>query len=511
MKRFRARTAVLVAGGCLIAALVATSAARSAQAVLGVTSSHITTPKDLSYLVYNANAPNLFNIAGTSNGTTGGHVDILCYYGGATSTVATGVALSANGSFSVNAPLKQASVISPCTLAAVPSSTTPKPPTGFTGPRVLAGQTQNFTVSGGPNNGKLYDFYAFFQQLNGSADYSSTSECGLSDGYLTNPSLARTTTTWYCNAVLQPAEASPGTRSELQIDGVDAWLTRAAEHINSSAPGLQTLTYTYHVDPKTGNALIHDNEAAVECSNHTYPPTNATCTSFHPAGVTDYRTMTQDASGNVTWITDVFKSTDGKSHKLDLLWNNAERFHPSTGDSTQLEYKFPGQGAYAMHTLGNTVSLPNAGGTMFVRKHGAADGDESTGQGAMVYDRAASAVRFTYVQSDWGTFTLHQTATIPAGGSTRFRFAYVQSYKAADVAALAQRATTVFNGCTVPNVVGKTLSAAKKAIAHAHCAVGKVSHKVSAAPKGRVISQKPKSGTHGDYGSKVSLVVSAGP
>lgn len=511
MNRARSRTAVLIAGGCLIAALVATSSARSAQAT--VTSSNITTPKDLSYLVYNKDTPNLFHIAGTSTGLAGGHVDILCYHGATFDQVVIGVAVNANGSFSVNAPVKQANVYSPCRLAAVPSETAPEPPTGFKGPRVLVGQTHRLTVTGGPNDGKLYDFYSFFQQLHGGADYASLAGCGLADGYLSDASFARTTTTWYCNAALFATEASPnpGTRSELRIDGVNTWPTRAAKDINSSAPGLQKLTYTYHVDPKTGNALIHDNEPFVECTNHTFPPTSGTCASFHLAGVTDHRTMTQDNKGNVIWITDVFKSTDGRSHKLDLLWNNAQRFYRATGDATQLEYKFPGKSGYSMHSLGNTVSLPNSTGTIFVRMHGAADGDEATGRGALVYDRPASAASFTYVLSDWEDFTLHQKATIPAHGSTRFRFAYVQGYRAADVAALAKQATTVFKGCTVPDVVGKSLRAAKKAITRAHCAVGKVSRASSTAvASGHVISSKPKAKTHVDYGSKVSLVVSSG-
>ena len=71
-------------------------------------------------------------------------------------------------------------------------------------------------------------------------------------------------------------------------------------------------------------------------------------------------------------------------------------------------------------------------------------------------------------------------------------------------------ATKVVQGCTVPNVVGKSLSAAKAAITHAHCAVGKISHKASGVPAGLVVSQKPAKGTNVDYGTKVNLVVSNG-
>ena len=77
---------------------------------------------------------------------------------------------------------------------------------------------------------------------------------------------------------------------------------------------------------------------------------------------------------------------------------------------------------------GDQVALPSAAGTIFVRMHGAADGDTGTGQGAIVYNRPASAANFTLVQSFQSEFTLHQTGNVPAGGSTSFRFAFVQDF-----------------------------------------------------------------------------------
>jgi hypothetical protein len=66
--------------------------------------------------------------------------------------------------------------------------------------------------------------------------------------------------------------------------------------------------------------------------------------------------------------------------------------------------------------------------------------------------------------------------------------------------------------CVVPNVAGKTLAAAKTALANAHCAVGTVTQAASTkVPKGDVISQSPAAGKQLAYGSKVSLVVSSGP
>jgi alpha-tubulin suppressor-like RCC1 family protein len=66
--------------------------------------------------------------------------------------------------------------------------------------------------------------------------------------------------------------------------------------------------------------------------------------------------------------------------------------------------------------------------------------------------------------------------------------------------------------CTVPKVKGKTLGAAKAAIAAGHCRTGSVRRAYSKTTKrGRVISEKPAPGATLPRGSKVNLVVSRGP
>jgi uncharacterized delta-60 repeat protein len=75
-----------------------------------------------------------------------------------------------------------------------------------------------------------------------------------------------------------------------------------------------------------------------------------------------------------------------------------------------------------------------------------------------------------------------------------------------------QTATATFNAlCVVPKLKGKTLRAAKLAIAKAHCSVGKVTRAFSAkVKKGRVLFQKPKPGSKLAAGSKVRLTLSKG-
>ena len=252
----------------------------------------------------------------------------------------------------------------------------------------------------------------------------------------------------------------------------------------------------------------------MKCASATYPPKAASCPTFVSTGVTATVTMTQDHSGRVAWVSDVFKSTDGKSHSLDLLWDNSQDFHcggSCSGDSTKDEYEFPGHKTYSTHVLGDTVSVASGPGTIFVKVKGAPDGDTADrprrdgvrphGQPGVLQVRRQRP-RVVHAPSDGNR---------SRGGSTRFRFAYVQGYKSAQVASLAQYAAAVFKGCTVPNVVGKSLKAAKKAIAHAGCAVGKITHVHSAkVPAGHVVSERPKAKTHADYGTAVNLVISKG-
>lgn len=507
MNRAKGRAASVAAGVCLLAAVIAIPSAEAT-----VTKSSVASPKDLSYLVYQYNNPNTISVSGTTSGHAGDHVDLVCYYGNTSRTMATGVAVNANGSFSAPAVSLANPPYTPCRLRAIPSGTTPVNVKPFAGPRLLVGFNRLYTVSGGPNNGTLDDYYAFFSQLTGGFDYFSLSSCGVCDGYLSTPDFSQTTVTWWSNAALQYYKTGPVIRSEVQIDGSNAYAPWSAQDVNPNGTGLPKLTYSYSVDKKNGNVVIHESNPLVKCASATYPPTTVSCATFESAGVTDTRTMMQDHSGRLVWVSDTFKSTDGKHHTLDLLWDNNQDFHAggaSSQNSANVEYEFPGQHSYSMHIVGDTVSLPSGPGTIFIRYHGAPDGDTTTGRGAIVYDRTADKAFFRDVEKSHEDFTLHQTATVPAHGSAKFRFAYVQSFTSAQVASLAQLAAATFKGCTVPKVKGKTLATAKKAIAHAGCAVGKISYAKSATvAKGHVISERPKAGKHVVYGAKVSLVVS---
>lgn len=570
---------------------VATPAAQAA-----ITGSHITTPSDPSFFVADDDAKSqTFAISGTTSGgnPASDRIDVRCYHGGTSVKVVGNVKLSSKGSFSIRAADLNSVDALTCRLRAVPAGTKPADVTPFVGVVIGVGSRDSAVVGGGTNNGKPYDYSFDAQQQTGAFDYVSLGSCGLLDGFLYSATFVNTAVTYACNGGLLGRESSSGaTRSEVQIGGENAYPPAAAFLINSNATGLPTLTNTYTVDTATGNVVIHETDPLVKCPTATYPPTTSSCSSFVSTGVTDNRTITQDHDGHVSWISDTLTSTDGASHPVDLLWNNSQRFWGPSGDSGQLEYEFPGQSSFAKHVKGDAISLPTAAapGTIRIRMAGAADGDVSTGQGAIVYDRPATSAEFTSITNLSSDFTLHQAVTVPAGGSTRLRFAYVQDYLAANVAKLAQTASRAFlntiavsrsgkgkgrimsspggifcgkvcshgygygtrvtlkakpakgsrlagwsgackgarkctisvtanttvgarfvlRPCVVPNVVGKSLQAAKLVIRKRFCSVGKVATAPSTLQKGRVISQRPRRGTALKQNAKVSLVVSEG-
>ena len=586
----RLAAATALAGVLVVTGLVDSPAARAA-----ITGSQITTPSNPSILIADGDAKTqTFAIAGTTSGgnPSGDKVDVRCYYAGKSALVAKSVALGPGGSFSVAAANLGKLLHLTCRLRAVPAGSAPSTLAPYSGPVIGVGERNSSAVGGGPNNGKLTDYYLYAAQQTAAFDYVSLGGCGIKDGYLMDSTYAVTTSTFFCDAGLFRGEAGgASTRSELRIDGTNAYTPEAAGSINPNASGLPVLSFSYKVDARTGNLAIHETDPLVRCADPAFPPTAASCAAFASTGVTDTRTITQNHDGHISWVSDVFASTDRKAHALDLLWDNTQHFHGSKGDSTQIEYAFPGHSGYSTHLGGDAVALPGAApGTILIRMHGAADGDTSTGQGALVYDRPAARATFTTVSTVGSDFTLQQTGTVPAGASTRFRFAYVQDYRAAGVASLVRTAAAALRNtvavskagrgkgkvssspggivcgkacahgydygtavtlkakaakgskfagwsgackgrhrcrltatadatvkakfllrpCVVPNLVGKTVAAARLAIRKAFCSVGKVTLVSSTAKQGVVVAQEPRHGKRVAQHRKIRLVVSKG-
>lgn len=172
-----------------------------------------------------------------------------------------------------------------------------------------------------------------------------------------------------------------------------------------------------------------------------------------------------------------------------------------TGASSPDGVVVNGQHIYWSNSGDGTIGIANLNGT---------DPDQSFITGAGNYPtRVTVDSQHVY----WTTWTSNQVPSTGTVGEANLDGTGVNNNFIHDenspvgVAVTAGSITT----CTVPRVEGKTLSAAKKALRKAHCAVGKVGYARSLqVKKGHVIWQLRAAGTTVNAGTKVGLTVSRG-
>ncbi len=336
----------------LFVLLISLVLAASAQAA--VTSSSITTPSDPFYGLDHGQTQNV-TVSGTSNGTTGDHVDIVCYQdNGSTSnrshTIASNVSVQSGGSFSTSVPIHNFYdySVDPCRLRAVPSGT---PPTSglssFHGPRAIVAFLDRITSSS-----QLYDYYFYAPGLAAGSDPLSFGDCGLDDSYLWDPTVfgQNDVAGFYCNDYVSTSAASNSSRSGLEVSGHPAYAP-AMEKV--STPGFQPLVInSVSQNTSNGNLTLVETEPIVRCiSDASY---GSSCPSYVSAGVQLKRRITQTDNGHIVYFRDAWSSTDAGTHSVNLLLENDQFFADST-----LSYKFPGQSTYATHTSGDHVSVPS--------------------------------------------------------------------------------------------------------------------------------------------------------
>lgn len=427
--------------GTLVATVVALVAmAFASVAGAAVTESHVDAPSSPHFSIV---MPGLETVAvsGTSNGTTGDEVDLRCYYNGTSShLLAKEIPVAADGSFSLpDADLEDISD-GACILRAVPTGTEPPSLATYTGPLMATGEDEEKTIGTGPFTGQLYDYYVWAQQQTAAFDYVSAGNCGIYDGYLFDASQELTTTTFYCNDGFYQ-EPGDFDRSAILVDGANAYVSFVAHEINYEATNLPAFSYSVSQDPANGDTTIQESDGISTCSTATFPPTKASCPSFVETGVRLDRTIVQSDDGHLATITDRFVSVDGNPHTVDTLTENDQSFGQK---GEKIEYRFPGQTAYSKPVVEQAVAFPDTTpGTIYTKVEGSPDGTTTTGRGAIVFADPSSPARFTGIGTT-SEFVLHQTATVPAGGSVTKRFAYAQAYTQAEVEALARQAEAAF-------------------------------------------------------------------
>jgi hypothetical protein len=287
-------------------------------------------------------------------------------------------------------------------------------------------------------NGHLYDIYVYDSQLAAANDYDSYGSCTLNDSYLMDATVLgqRDSTGFVCNDTPNNPTQSDPTRSGLEVDGHPAYPTAIAHQINPSAAGFPTLTIdSIAQDPTSGDLTIRDTEPIVRCSGDPYPATSGNCTTFIPSGVQVQQTVTQNDQGHMVFVRDVYSSTDGANHAVNLLLQNTQSFDVSGNIGTHVSYEFPGQSAFAPGTAGEKVSVPaSAPASILVENNVDPDGSTSGGRGAITYGQLPSGpFAFALGANGDGVFDAPNTLTVPATGSVSLGYTYSTEFTLAAV------------------------------------------------------------------------------
>ncbi len=453
---------------CLLAPVAAQAAASSSTLT-------ITAPSSSPYLIDNqVTGAEQISLAGTTLGLANSNVDIKCYSGSGSQTLATGVHVASDGTYQLSDATFRGISRQTCVLRAVPAGDTtdyaPGSSAPYSGPVLDLGQARQTTVASGPNAGKLEYYDLYDSQPAGAFEYASLGGCSISESYDYDPvtygSIGQfdSESLDFCNAWFSWANGgikagqAPPTRSELQVDGVDAYVAGNAFGINglstANNSGFPSLTYSYSIDPATGDLSLTETDQVVRCSpGGVFPPSSASCSSFVPTGVQVAMHIDQDQSGRVVKVLQWFQSTDGAAHTVDALEDN-DFYHPN--QDGELDFPWTGSGMQPYTIPGQALPGPSAAGpgSFFVKGSASVpDGSEASPQGQVTFSNPPSsetivATTNNAVQSSptaaisW--VDLHYTLTIPAGGSVPLGFAYSNGYSAAQAASDAGSAQAGF-------------------------------------------------------------------
>jgi hypothetical protein len=543
---------------------IAVSLVVSASAMAAPTASQVTTPSDPSFPEYDHSSPSTLKVAGTTSGGAG-NVDIRCYTGSGSKLIATDVPATA-GAFSVDLAMAVVTTKlgypSPyCVLRAVPTGTTPADPSPFQGPHIAAGSARTNTLGaeGGAANppDTVWHFSIARSQSAAYNSIQSAGNCGICETFLLHPGTGDASSMiWWANGGLYGLipHAPSDARSAVRIDGMDAYNPGSARQRGPAFrdnPGFPKLSHQRSVDPLTGDLEIVETNPFVTCAPQpaTYPPVDASCSSFATAGVRLVRTWKTGRDGRQVSMVDRWQSTDGKSHQLDAYYDQtmeSENF-PTPGRAGVWNFPWTGGGfkSYPAQTM-----IPNApsGLTTYYVKTDASTPDAGDGSNPMGAITLASAPDELVVRlpsdtahevSEWQERYLR---TIPSSGELEIEYVYSHDYSLASVQSLASGAAQALEAaeavpvpaneppaatppaatppaatppkgaapvrCVVPKLRGKRLRRAKSLLRRAHCRLGQVTRKPGTriAP-GRVLASRPRTGARRPRATRVRLVV----
>jgi hypothetical protein len=398
-------------------------------------SSAITSPANGAELFYDGdNGSGSVTIAGTISGNGWGSTgDLRCYWNNSANSVKVASKVPLNGtSFAANVSLFEAAG-RVCRLALVPAGQTP---TGsdlaaFTGPAVSI--SDRFSHS---QNGSLYGYDVLSGTLGFSFELGSAGECPITASFTTDPASLGSFTLFNGNACL-PADNGSGTRSSIQVDGLNAYAPGAISSLSMTA-GFLPLGYSATFNARHDTVTIREADTLMVCNAPGgYPPSSISCPGLHSVGVQLQQTTTLIASGRIVRIAQRFASIDGRSHAVDLQF--VQKVQASSGGEPP-GFVFPRQGSFAVHGAPDSFTpFPAGSSSIFVVGNPVQTPSISNPIGAITYSRPPTSATFTSgPNAQQAAFTMHYAGTIPARGAAVYQWAFSQSTSLIGISALEQ-------------------------------------------------------------------------
>jgi Ca2+-binding RTX toxin-like protein len=420
------RRLALIAIAATAVSLVAVSGASAA-----VTTTAVTSLKDETFVTYleelGPSAPaNRMTISGTSDGTLGDQVNLRCYHSAGAfdyHNLQASIGVNADGTWS---GLYQFDGFSgTCLVRAVPVGADPTPGTPAMAPfaaKRLYASMFGITLF----DGLRTDYFLKHFGTHGYAEYTSYEDCGLNAMH--SYALSDTGRTSHATAVTCAnygsflATPSGGVeRAMTLVDGVRAYMPDEAD---PAVPGRVVLGLDFQQDPATGAMSITETAPLIRCA-----PSEASCLSYVPTGVTFERTWTSAATATSARAVEHWKSTDGATHQVDTL-----RSHVLSGTNG---WKFPVDGAFTARMTGDVIDTSAwPSGVTGVRvlhtlAAGAADDDPNKPKSYFAYSQKPIGGWF---QSAGNAVLNHVgTATPDAPWQVRFGYTIAPSLDALDV------------------------------------------------------------------------------
>jgi hypothetical protein len=409
---------------CMLAALWLAAPAHAA-----ITASSITSPANGSELFFNGdNGTGAATVRGTVTGATAGSKgDIVCYTVSNTKfqKVVSGVDVS-SGSFAINVSLFPIAGFA-CRLAMIPagSGKTGNAADPFVGPAISV--SDQFTHS---SQGSMFGYYILTGTLPWSFAFQSLGDCPVTSSFATDPATLGSFSLFVGNACLPKSSgvgAAAGTRSSLQIDGLNAYAPAAVSSL-ASQPGFEPLSYGALFDATHDNVLINETDVPTICNPPaTFPPTTTTCPSFHDSGLQVQQTTRLLPGGQVARVTQRFTSVDKRSHTIDALFSQAVAA-PASGESPG--FQFPTQTSFATHSQPDSFTAfpPGPGSIIAIGDASGFLAATSNPIGAITYSRPPASVDFISAKgAQTAMFLMHYLDTVPAGGTVTYDWSFSQA------------------------------------------------------------------------------------